>query len=218
MHMGQAIDPRPFDALYHGRMRAHGFEPLNVLGHGSHCIAYRARYLGGYASCKIPMFDGDPRTDPSVPFFKRVDHLLNEEFVLNRAQGALGIAGHVTLERRFDVPASALVNLVRHRTLWRTPHILFAMEFIEGRPLNYGEEIVDQQAREMLRICVESLHAHGFANLDLKPENIILPDDGGAYLIDLGYACHADRTDPVFFKSRRNRDLAILDRLLSNRC
>jgi len=212
MHMGQAIDRKPFDALYHARMQAFGFEPLEELGHGSHCIAYRARYHGGYASS---MVDGDPRTDPSVPFFKRVDHLLNEEFVLERAQGGLGIARHVTLERRFDNPFSAVVNVFRHRALRRTQHILFAMEFIEGRTLGYGEKIVDEHSCKMLRSCVESLHADGFANLDLKPENIILREGGGAYLIDLGYACHADRTDPVFFKSRRNRDLAVLDRLLS---
>lgn len=208
-------DRRPFDKLYHERMQNLGFEPVELLGHGSHCVAFKALYQGGYASCKIPMLDGDPRNDPSVPFFKRVDHLLNEEFVLERVQGVLGIARHICLERRKETPLSAVSNLFRHRAFRRTQHLMFAMEFIEGRALRHNEKIRDPKSREMLRNCVEALHQEGFANLDLKPENIILREGGGAHLIDLGYACQSDQVDPLFYKSRRNRDLAILARLLA---
>lgn len=66
-------------------------------------------------------------------------------------------------------------------------------EYVEGRTLGEAaDELVDDAARArlMMAVCnaVATLHDRGLLHRDLTPANIVLRDDGGVSLIDLGLA------------------------------
>jgi len=116
---------------------------------------------------------------------------------------AAGLATRRML-RRFELEAQMLGKL-------QHPHIaqifeagtfdagfgaqpFFAMEFVEGRPLNrYAqEEGLDTpgRLRLMVRICHAVQHAHnkGVIHRDLKPANILVDNAGNPKILDFGVA------------------------------
>ena len=77
-----------------------------------------------------------------------------------------------------------------------------AMERVSGRPLEdaikagkqFSIEEVVQIGAELAK-AVQSLHAQDAIHLDLKPDNILIDDDGKLTLIDFGLAHHAQFPD-----------------------
>ncbi|GEM_PF-2792551 len=69
-----------------------------------------------------------------------------------------------------------------------------AMQYIEGRPLDlfWKEELIDFRTSVNVVIqCLDALeyaHDKGLVHLDVKPQNILVDDDGRAYLADFGLA------------------------------
>lgn len=70
----------------------------------------------------------------------------------------------------------------------------FAMEFVEGRPIDrYADDerlSIDQRLRLFRDVCRALVYAHGalVVHRDLKPDNILTTDDGHARLLDFGIA------------------------------
>ena len=78
-------------------------------------------------------------------------------------------------------------------------HYYLVMEFVEGRTLReilelYGRLSLDSVA-QIARVSSDALsyaHRHGVIHRDLKPDNLLLTQDGVLKIIDFGIACLSD--------------------------
>jgi len=92
-------------------------------------------------------------------------------------------------------------RLVAAGDLTRLPHLV--MEEVRGRPLEEWVARAPIAAGEVARLgaatarALAAVHAQRAIHLDVKPENVILREDGDAVLIDFGLAHHADLPDLV---------------------
>lgn len=92
-------------------------------------------------------------------------------------------------------------RLVAAGDLTRLPYLV--MEEVRGRPLEEWTARAPVAPAEVARLgaatarALASVHAQHVIHLDVKPENVILREDGTAVLIDLGLAHHADSPDLV---------------------
>jgi len=90
--------------------------------------------------------------------------------------------------------------------LLRTPYLV--TEWVEGPTLEAmleeGPLVPAEVARvgEALAKALHSLHVQEVIHLDVKPENVILRDDGTAVLIDFGFAHHARYPDLLAEETR----------------
>lgn len=86
-------------------------------------------------------------------------------------------------------------------------HYYLVMEFVEGRTLReilelYGRLSLDSVA-QIARVSADALsyaHRHGVIHKDLKPDNLLLTQDGVLKIIDFGIACLSDAqrlTEPI---------------------
>jgi len=78
----------------------------------------------------------------------------------------------------------------------------YVMEFIEGENLRHyverhdGRRLAESEALSIIKQISESLsylHSHQVTHLDIKPDNILLREDGQPVLIDFGLAKHYDK-------------------------
>ncbi len=105
-------------------------------------------------------------------------------------------------ERRFDLEAQALARL-RHpgiATIYEAgradlhgrPHPFFAMELVQGLPLDTHAGRLSQRERVVLMasVCdaVDHAHTRGILHRDLKPANILVDEEGHARVLDFGVA------------------------------
>lgn len=88
-------------------------------------------------------------------------------------------------------------HIVRLHNLQKTGnHYYLVMEYVEGKTwrqiLNaYGRLSVDSVV-QLVQVCGDALsyaHRHGVIHKDLKPENLLLTDDGVLKIIDFGISC-----------------------------
>ncbi|MGH8517031.1 MAG: serine/threonine-protein kinase, partial [Panacagrimonas sp.] len=111
---------------------------------------------------------------------------------------------------RFDHP-----NVIKiHRVFQRNGTAYYIMPFLKGETLKailkregaMGEE---RTRRLMLPILDGLVHAHakGILHRDLKPDNVMIPDEGGPVLIDFG-AARAQAVDDVTEYTRHSELVA----------
>jgi len=94
---------------------------------------------------------------------------------------------------RLDHPViRRIVKITRSRSLTGVKELYMLMEYVDGvsvdkHPPETFEESVDifrQVARGLAH-----MHAKGFVHADMKPNNVVICDDGSVKVIDLGQSC-----------------------------
>ena len=94
---------------------------------------------------------------------------------------------------KFDHPVLRGVHkLIRHRRMFKTQSVSLIMELVDGVSLDQQLPTSQKGAVEIFRQVAEGLlhmHGRGFVHADIKPTNILLMEDGGVKIIDLGQAC-----------------------------
>ncbi len=168
--MGSSPSPKPPRAIP-GATTIDGLEILDELGRGAENVVYRARR-------------GD------------------REYALKLQREA---SGDIAAARAFRREA-AILSQLRHPGLVQIhavgesdgrPYLI--MELLLGRTLaatvaGADESLAERRIVALARDCVGALaaaHRAGLVHRDVKPENIIVTEDGRAKLIDFGLATHA---------------------------
>ena len=103
--------------------------------------------------------------------------------------------------RRFQREVEAMAAVDRHPAIVRIHSAgvapdgrpYYAMEYVTGRSLKDAlrEGLPLEEALDALEQVADGLgwvHAHGIVHRDVKPENVLLTDEGGARLTDFGLA------------------------------
>ena len=86
----------------------------------------------------------------------------------------------------------AVKRLVRHRKMFKTYAVSLVMELIDAHTLDQQLPETQLEALKIFRQVAEGLahmHSRGFIHADMKPNNVLITDDGTVKIIDLGQAC-----------------------------
>src|SRR5260370_12728258 len=156
------------DDLEKGTVLTGRYEILQLIGRGGIGAVYKAR---------------DTELDRIIALKLIRPELARNPDVLRRFKQELILARQVTHK-----------NVIRIFDLGQSDGIKFiTMDFVEGQDLRSlllekGKLAPEQAARIMLQICraLEAAHAEGVIHRDLKPQNIMLTQDGRVYVIDFG--------------------------------
>src|SRR6266481_1576804 len=160
----------PSDNLEKGTVLAVRYEILRLLGRGGMGAVYKAR---------------DTELDRTVALKLIRPELAKNPEMVRRFKQELILARQVTHK-----------NVIRIFDLGQSDGIKFiTMDFVEGQDLRAlllekGKFLPEQAARVMLQICraLEAAHAESVIHRDLKPQNIMLTQDGRVYVMDFGIA------------------------------
>ena len=123
--------------------------------------------------------------------------------------------------QRFLIEAQAVAALHRHPNIVKIHHIgqeehqqYFVMQLVRGGSLsNRLGEFKDnpRQAVElMVKVAHAISHAHrrGILHRDLKPDNVLIDEEGTPYVTDFGLAKRVDPTEPSMMTIGPNRGAA----------
>jgi serine/threonine-protein kinase len=151
-----------------------GYRVLREIGRGAASIIYLVQ---------------DPKTK-QIWALKHVEkNDPKDERFLAQAEAEYRIASEL------DHPSvRKVVRLIKRRNLLDTRELFLVMEFVDGiseerlppRTFERAVAIFHQIAEAMAH-----MHDRGFVHADMKPNNIIVTDEGIAKIIDLGQSCRA---------------------------
>lgn len=152
-----------------------GYDVLDVLGHGAGSTIYLA-------------------VEPGTGQVRAVKHLIRSETcqtrLVQQMQTEFEVArqlGHPGLRRCLDLKLSRtlLHNIV---------DALLVMELFDGVSLEQSSPPALPQILDcaiQAAHALDSLHAMGYVHCDLKPNNILINEDGQVKIIDFGQSCKA---------------------------
>lgn len=148
-----------------------GFDVVATLGEGAASKLYRVRDKHGKEFCLKRVVKNSP----------------SQQRFIDQAVTEYEISKHL------DSPHIRKVHkLIRQRALLRTSEVLVLMELVEGRTL----ETV--KFKGMLGYCklfhaaakaLQVMHKAGYVHADIKPNNIMVTNEGLVKLIDFGQSC-----------------------------
>ena len=151
------------------KLRVKGYKLIELLGRGAGSEVYKARQLssGDLVALKVIRRSGAP----SARFFKQ-------------------IANEFRVARDWSHPNLVeLYELLNGRFLiWRLQTAL-AMEYVPGETLDCHDELTGARMVDYYRQVaagMKYMHDRGYVHLDMKPQNIIVTDDGIAKIMDFG--------------------------------
>lgn len=165
---GEEGTPRARDA----RIPRHlgPYELIEVLGQGGMGVVYRARHgtLGTECAVKV-LVAGEHASAAAIARFQR------------EAASVARMGKHPNIVSVFDLAQEG-------------PVAWYAMELVRGRSLRDVLEGGTLDAREAARIVEKTAralhfaHGHGVVHRDVKPENILVREDGEPQVMDFGLA------------------------------
>lgn len=95
--------------------------------------------------------------------------------------------------QKFDHPAlRKSIKLIRHRNFIRTSEVLVLMEMVDGSTL---EKHQPDTLADLCQVCkgvaagLGVMHKGGYVHADIKPNNIMVTEDGQIKVIDFGQSC-----------------------------
>ncbi len=95
--------------------------------------------------------------------------------------------------QKFDHPTlRKSIKLIKQRNFIRTSEVLVLMEMVDGSTL---EKHQPDTLAELCRICKDVakglgvMHKAGYVHADIKPNNIMVTEDGEVKVIDFGQSC-----------------------------
>ncbi|MEX0746326.1 MAG: serine/threonine-protein kinase [Phycisphaeraceae bacterium] len=148
-----------------------GYQVLSTLGHGARSTIYAVRSKRGdkYALKRVV------KQSPA-------DQRFLDQAILEHE-----------IAKQFDHPAlRRSYKLIRQRQFIRVSEVLVLMELVQGVTLE--QQSTDDLAG-LLEICQQAghglaaMHAARYVHADIKPNNIMINDDGQAKIIDFGQSC-----------------------------
>jgi diguanylate cyclase (GGDEF)-like protein len=149
-------------------------EVVSELGRGAETIVYRVRRQG---------------VDYALKLLTRVDGDASRALTAVRREAALlGCVGHPLLPRIFEVGQVAA-----------GPYLV--LEYIDGCPLSETLRIGRLDEERALQLAIDvvgplaAAHRTGLVHRDVKPDNIIVGEDGTARLIDFGLVARGGAQD-----------------------
>lgn len=148
-----------------------GFDVVATLGEGAASKLYRVRDKHGKDFC-----------------LKRVvKHSAAEQRFIDQAVTEYEIA------KLIDSPLIRKVHkLIRQRALLRTSEVLVVMELVEGRTLEtvtFKGMVGYCKLYHAAATALSQMHAAGYVHADIKPNNIMVTQEGHVKLIDFGQSC-----------------------------
>ncbi len=144
-----------------------GLEILEELGRGTHAVVYRARRDDGEYAVKMA------RTD--IPADAAAGAVLRREAAL------LACVHHPAVARVFEVGETGGI-----------PYLV--MELVDGRSLAQVLDGAQMSLTQVLRLASDmagaltAAHRVGVVHRDVKPDNVLITDDGHPKLVDFGLA------------------------------
>ena len=163
---GDTLDDFSMDAYIHAGSMAH---------------LYRVHYT-------------DPARDPGFPLAMKIPRM-------HAGDGAENIVSFEIESQLLQVLSGPHVpRFVAVGDLARVPYLV--LEYVPGRTLQHwfdaGQPLAVEDICRLgaaLAHACHALHQHNTVHLDLKPDNVLLRDDGSAVLLDFGLSCHAHYPD-----------------------
>jgi serine/threonine protein kinase len=150
-----------------------GFEVIEYIGEGAGSLLYAVNHPSTkqiYALKHVT-----PKTDRDQRFVEQ----LETEYNVGR------LVKHAGLRRSVEMKVN--------RTLFRkVTEAALVLELFDGQPL---EQVVPRRVAGVVHIFIQAaealdaLHSLGYVHCDLKPNNILVSNDGDVKVIDLGQAC-----------------------------
>ncbi|MDH3732486.1 MAG: protein kinase [Gemmatimonadota bacterium] len=176
---GTVAEPFEGGQLQAGETFAERYEIAGLLGHGGMGAVYRARDLELEEDVAIKM--------------------LRPEFIAD-AESLERFKTEIKLARRISHP-----NVVRTHDFGEADGVRFlTMEFVEGLTLR---DLIDSRGKlgvsAVLAVAAqlaESLaiaHAQGVVHRDIKPQNLLLDEEGVLKVMDFGVACLSERSSTL---------------------
>jgi serine/threonine protein kinase len=108
----------------------------------------------------------------------QVHHIMNERDIL------------VSTSKSYEVPRFLVTMYYSFQT---KHHLYMVMEYMPGgdlysllKVLCYFDEPITKHYIAEIVLALEYLHKHGIAHRDLKPDNILISEDGHLKLVDFG--------------------------------
>lgn len=142
--------------------------------------------LGRGAASNIYLVQ-DPRTKQIWAFKHVVKNAPKDQRFLDQTETEYEIGSRIK-----DPRIRRCVRLIKNRRLMSVREMYLLMEYVDGvsveraRPTNVVEAMqIFKQVADGLAV----MHEQGYVHADIKPNNIIVLDDGGVKIIDLGQSC-----------------------------
>lgn len=151
-----------------------GYEVLSVLGYGPNSTIYAVQ---DKKDQQIYALKRVVRSGPSDQRF--LDQAINEHEVASQID-------HPIIRKSFKVK--------RRRRLLMTTEVLLLMELVDGRNLVQERPPILLNLLEIfMDVCdgLGEMHKKGFVHADMKPNNVMITEEGVVKVIDFGQSCRA---------------------------
>lgn len=150
---------------------------------------YRVMGLLGKGAASIVYWVQEPKTSQIWALKHVVREGAKDQRFLDQAESEYEIA------RQFDHPTIRKIpNMIKRREylIGSAKELYLVMEFTDGKSIDVHPPKSLINAVETFQKVAEGLahmHERGYVHADMKPNNVIVDDDGGVKIIDLGQAC-----------------------------